>query len=135
VPVQSVRLNGAWLFGVNSIQNGEAQISVSLPSALITTAESLHNPNTCLTGYLSRSADSMDYVCVAPWVVANTINENVMAPFTRSASGGAYGPDTCLSGYVWREAYPSDHICVASWSRSQAADDNKHAQERVAIDP
>jgi hypothetical protein len=103
----------------------------SAASSLINPARIAYGPNTCSVGYVWREADSMDYVCVTGSIRDETRFENLLAPFRRSPTGGPYGPDTCLIGYVWREAFPGDHACVTGNSRSQAAEDNKHAHERL----
>ena len=45
---------------------------------------------------------------------------------------GAYGPHTCISGYVWREAWPADDVCVTPAIRTQTAEENRTARDRVA---
>jgi Domain of unknown function (DUF4360) len=67
---------------------------------------------------------------VTPAVRTQTRNENDLAASRREPNGGVYGLNTCKQGFVWREATASDPVCVKPEVRTQAAEDNRQAQER-----
>ena len=85
-----------------------------------------------LTGNTAAHTYTSPCSCTAKLTVTAADGRTVSSKVTVTVAALAYGPDTCLQGYVWREAYSSsDHVCVTGDVRSQAADDNAHAAERL----
>ena len=62
-----------------------------------------------------------------PDVRAQAQADNAEAHNRVSPGGG----DTCRSGFVWRAAFNGDNVCVTPATRTQTAEDNAKAGERV----
>lgn len=112
---------------VNSIDAAAGTAVVTITAGIISRARLAYGPNVCKRGFVWRTADGSDYVCVTRATRAKTAAENRHAPSHRVS-----GSDTCVKGYVWREAFVGDHVCVTQASRARAAADNARAGNRVA---
>jgi hypothetical protein len=102
----------------------------------------------CIQGYVWREVVPTDTVCVTPEVRAQVHDDNLLAgqrlvprPGDVGIAGGAVicslgngcpYPIPCKQGYVWREAIRDDYVCVLPRERTQAAEDNRQAQSRLA---
>lgn len=127
-PVQSLSANGVTI-KVGAISGNQATVTVTSDFAKNpgNPAHSVYGPNTCISGYVWRTADDSDYVCVTPATRDQAQSDNAAAG-SRQVSGS----DQCKSGYVWRAAFPGDNVCVLPATRTQAEQDNGQANARLA---
>jgi hypothetical protein len=126
-PVQSLSANGVTI-KVGPISGDQASVTVTSEFAKEKNnpARSVYGPNTCQSGYVWRSADDSDYVCVTPATRTQAAEDNAAA-----ASRKAAGSDNCKQGFVWREAFPDDKVCVTPATRTQVQQDNPQANARL----
>ena len=117
-------------FKISVVRTNGNQATVSIADTAVTRAQaaSVYGPNTCVEGYVWRSADDLDYVCVAPSERAQALSDDAAAP-----SRHLPGSKTCKQGYVWRQAFPNDFACVVPAQRNQAAQDNANTASRYVI--
>jgi hypothetical protein len=81
---------------------------------------------TCLQGFVWRSANANDPVCVTSAIRAAILLQNSLGP---SRSNG----NACLPGFVFRAANWMDHVCVTPAEQAEASLDNLLAPSRRAI--
>jgi hypothetical protein len=128
-PLQTLSANGVTI-KVGAISGNQAIVTVTSNFAKGTghgnPAQSVYGPNTCAKGYVWRSADDSDYVCVTPATRTQASADNAAAS-SRKQSGSS----NCKQGYVWREAFPGDLVCVTPATRTQAGQDNAQANARL----
>ncbi|MEV0973735.1 hypothetical protein [Microtetraspora glauca] len=87
-----------------------------------------YGPDTCIQGYVWRTARPSDLVCVQPSVRDQTAKDNQVK--ASRWTSGPFGPHTCVTGFVWREAFTGDDVCVTPAVRAQAKLDNSKAADR-----
>lgn len=105
-PDQTVKANGVTIT-VESAGAKQATVKVSTEFAL-----------PCASGYVWRSATSVDRSCVTPAARQQAASDNDAA-----ASRHMPNSDTCKQGYIWRQTDPDDHVCVTPATYSQVQSD------------
>jgi hypothetical protein len=99
----------------------------------------------CIDGYVWRTINPGDRVCVRPAVAAQVREDNRLAPERRMpvldlpncpraipdcVRTPRPGGVQCRSGFVWRAAVENDTVCVLPATRDQAVEDNRLAPTR-----
>jgi Fibronectin type III domain len=89
------------------------------------------SPSLCKAGFVWRTANAEDHVCVTPAVRQETANDNALGPERQVGPSQNGKPADCKTGYVWRQASASDYVCVTPQTRAEAQADNQAAMSRT----
>jgi len=112
---------------------GQPTLAVANPSPTDKqTAPRSNGPTLCKQGFVWRTANAQDHVCVTPAVRQKTVDDSTLGPHRQVGRLQAGKPAMCKQGYVWRQANAADYICVTPQARAAALADNRAAGARTS---